>query len=130
MAEDAQHTGGVMQIKFYFDEDALRHSLARALRERGVDVLIAEEAGMRERDDEEHLEFATARGRVLYSFNVGDFCRIHTECIVSNKSHAGIVLAPQQRYSVGEQMRRLMRIVNARTAEQMVDQLEFLSNWG
>jgi uncharacterized protein (DUF433 family) len=24
----------------------------------------------------------------------------------------------------------LMQIVNARTAEQMVDQLEFLSNWG
>ncbi len=119
-----------MQIKFYFDEDALRISLARALRERGVDVLTAEEAGMRERDDEEHLEFATARGRVLYSFNTGDFCRIHTEYIVSNKSHAGIILGQQQRYSVGEQMRRLMRIVNARTAEQMVDQLEFLSNWG
>lgn len=119
-----------MQIKFYFDEDALRVSLARAMRERGVDVLTAEEAGMRERDDEEHLEFATARGRVLYSFNVNDFCRIHTEYIVSTKSHAGIILGQQQRYSVGEQMRRLMRIVNARTAEQMVDQLEFLSNWG
>lgn len=129
MAEDAQYTGGVMQIKFYFDEDALRHSLARAMRERSVDVLTAEEAGMRGRDDEEHLEFATAQGRVLYSFNIGDFCRIHTERIVSNKSHAGIVLAPQQRYGVGEQMRRLMRIVNARTAEQMIDQLEFLNSW-
>lgn len=119
-----------MQIKFYFDEDALRHSLARALRDRGVDVLTAEEAGMRGRDDEEHLDLATAQGRVLYSFNIGDFCRIHTKCIASNKSHAGIILAKQQRYSVGEQMRRLLRIVNARTAEQMIDQLEFLSNWG
>jgi hypothetical protein len=30
----------------------------------------------------------------------------------------------------GEQMRRLMRIVNTRTVEQMTNQLEFLSNWG
>lgn len=119
-----------MQIKLYLDEDALHRRLKQAMRERGVDVLTAEEAGMRERDDEDHLDFATAQGRVLYSFNMGDFCRIHTEHIVSNKSHAGIILALQQRYGIGEQMRRLMRIVNARTAEQMVNQLEFLSNWG
>ncbi len=119
-----------MQIKLYFDEDALHRSLKQALRERGVDVLTAEEAGMRERDDEEHLDFASAQGRVLYSFNIGDYCGIHTEYIVSKKSHAGIILAPQQRYSIGEQMRRLMRIVNARTAEQMINQLEFLSSWG
>jgi hypothetical protein len=119
-----------MQIKLYFDEDALHRRLKQALRERGVDVLTAEEAGMRERDDKEHLDFATAQGRVLYSFNIGDYCGIHTECIVSNKSHSGIILAPQQRYSIGEQMRRLTRIVNVRTAEQMINQLEFLSNWG
>ncbi|MGH9939534.1 MAG: DUF5615 family PIN-like protein [Blastocatellia bacterium] len=119
-----------MQIKLYFDEDALHRRLKQAMRERGVDILTADEAGMRERDDTDHLDFATAQGRVLYSFNMGDFCGIHTEYIVSDKSHAGIILAPQQRYSVGEQMRRLTRIVNARTAEQMIDQLEFLSNWG
>jgi len=119
-----------MVIRLYFDEDSQDGDVVRAVRSRGLNALTANEAGMRHRLDEEHLDFATAQGRVLYSFNVGDFCRIHTECIVSNKSHAGIILAPQQRYSVGEQMRRLMRIVNARTAEQMVDQLEFLSNWG
>lgn len=79
-----------MQIKlFYFDEDALRISLARAMRERGVDVVTAEKAGMRGRDDEEHLEFATAQGRVLYSFNIGDYCRIHSERIISQ-----IILTP------------------------------------
>jgi hypothetical protein len=29
------------------------------------------------RKDEEHLNFATAQGRELYSFNVGDFYEIH-----------------------------------------------------
>ena len=117
-----------MQIRLYFDEDALHRRLKQALNERGVDVLTSEEAGMRERDDKDHLDFATAQGRVLYSFNIRNYCRIHTECIVSDKPHAGMILAPQQRYSIGEQMRRLMRIVNARTAEQMTNQLEFLSN--
>jgi hypothetical protein len=119
-----------MVIRLYFDEDSQDSDVVLAVRSRGVDALTANEAGMQHRLDEEHLDFATAQGRVLYSFNVGDFSNLHIEYIVSNKSHAGIIIGQQQRYSVGEQMRRLMRIVNARTAEQMVDQLEFLSNWG
>ncbi len=51
----------------------MRCALIRALRARGVDVTTALEAGMIGREDREHLDYATARGRVLYSFNVGDF---------------------------------------------------------
>ncbi len=42
---------------------------------------------------------------------------------------AGIILAPQQRYGIGEQLRRLLRIHAHRTAEDMANQLEFLSHW-
>lgn len=38
----------------------MRSALVRALRARGVDVLTALDAGMIERSDEEHLEYATA----------------------------------------------------------------------
>ena len=51
-------------------------ALVAALRARGVDVLTAHEAKMIEREDDEHLGFATTEGRVLYSFNVGDYCRL------------------------------------------------------
>jgi hypothetical protein len=52
--------------------------LVQAIRARGVDVITALDAGMIERADEEHLDYATAQGRVLYSFNAGDFYRLHT----------------------------------------------------
>jgi DNA-binding transcriptional MerR regulator len=119
-----------MQIRLYLDEDAQQGSLVKALRERGVNVQTAEEASMRNQDDSNHLDFATAHGRVLYSFNICDYSRIHSEYISQNKMHAGIILAPQQRYSVGEQMRRLLRIINSKTAEQMQNNVEFLSAWG
>ena len=107
----------------------MRNALVIALRARGVDVLTALEAGMIERSDEEHLDYATAQGRVLCSFNVGDFYRLHTTYITQGKSHAGIILARQQRYSVGEQMRRLLKFIATKSAEQMKDQVGFLSFW-
>lgn len=45
------------------------------------------------------------------------------------RNHAGIIVVPQQQYSVGEELRRIMRLASARTAEQMLNQLEFLSRW-
>ena len=67
--------------------------------------------------------------RVLYSFNVGDFYHLHTVWLAQGRSHAGIILAPQQHYSVGDQMRRLLRLIAARSAEEMRDHVEFLSAW-
>lgn len=119
-----------MQLRLYLDEDAQRGSLLKALRERGVDVETANEAGLVKVPDERHLVYATAQSRALYSFNIGDYNRLHAECLQRNETHAGIILAPQQRYSTGEQLRRLLRIINTKTAEQMRDQLEFLSAWG
>lgn len=63
-------------------------------------------------------------------FNASDFCRIHTEFLSQGRSHTGIILAPQRRYSIGERMRRLLKLIAARTAEQMHNQLESLSDWG
>lgn len=79
------------------------------------------------RDDEEHLEVATSQGRVVYSFNDRDFYRIHAEWIAAQRDHSGIVLAEQQRYSVGEQLRRLSRLTETLSAEEMRNRIEFLS---
>jgi hypothetical protein len=66
---------------------------------------------------------------VLYSFNVRDFYRLHTAFLAQGKAHAGIILAPQQCCAVGEQMRRLLRLIAAKSAEDMQNQVEFLSAW-
>ncbi len=116
-------------IRLYVDEDAMDKDVVQALRARGVDVLAASETEMIKHSDTEHLEFATVQGRVLYSFNIKDFYRLHQAYLTEGKSHTGIILARQQRYSVGEQTRRLLKLIAARSAEEMKSQVEFLGNW-
>jgi hypothetical protein len=95
-----------------------------------MDVTTAYSEGMIGKDDHEHLDYATSQGRVLFSFNRGDFYRLHTQYLAQGKSHAGIILARQQRYSVGEQMRRILKLSAAKSAEDMQNRVEFLSAWG
>jgi uncharacterized protein with PIN domain len=116
-------------IRLYIDEDAMDRDLLRALRARGVDVVAANEVGMVHRPDEEHLAYAASEGRVIYTFNVGDFCRLHGEWMAAGQDHAGIIVARQQSYSVGEQMRRVLNLMAARSADDMRNRLEFLSDW-
>lgn len=92
-----------MKIALYFDEDSQDTTLIRALRSRGVDVITAAEAGMNGRTDEEQLQWSTTHGRVLYSCNARDFYKLHTSLLKLGESHCGIILAPQQQYSIGEQ---------------------------
>jgi hypothetical protein len=42
----------------------------------------------------------------LYTFNVSDFYRLHKAWAGAGREHAGMILASQQRFSVGEQLRR------------------------
>jgi hypothetical protein len=119
-----------MTIRLYFDEDSMRHSLVRALRSRGIDVITALDADMVERPDADHLAYAARQGRVLCSSNAGDFYRLHSELLATGKSHAGIILIPQQRYTVGDQMRRVLKLIAVRSAADMQNHVEFLSAWG
>jgi hypothetical protein len=119
-----------MTIRLYMDEDTMDQALVQALQVRNVDVITALDAGMIEREDVEHLDYATEQGCVLCSFNVRDFYRLHSEYMAQGKLHAGIILMRQQYYSVGEQMRRLLRLVASKSADEMENWVEFLSAWG
>lgn len=116
-----------MRIRLYFDEDAMDGDLVHALRIRGIDVTSALEQEMVRGSDTDHLEFATSQSRVLYSFNIGDFQRLHSEYLTQGKHHPGIILCQQQRYSSGEQMRRLLNIVGRVSAEEIRGSIIFLS---
>lgn len=119
-----------MKIRLYLDEDAMDGDLVRALRLRGADVQTALEAGLINHPDDEHLAYAARQERALYSFNVVDFMTLHTVYMAEGKHHAGIILAQQQRYHVGEQMRRLLKLTGTKSAENLHDNIEFLSAWG
>ena len=118
-----------MTLYLYLDEDSMDQDLVRALRARGVDIVTALEAGMIERADEDHLNWATSQNRVVYSFNVGDFYHLHMSFLAQGRPHAGMILAVQQRFSVGEQLRRLLRLVAARSSDDMRNHVEFLGSW-
>ncbi|MBI3411595.1 MAG: DUF5615 family PIN-like protein [Planctomycetes bacterium] len=118
------------QISLYIDEDAMHSRLVTALRSRGVTVVTVVDVGLTEKTDEEQLAFATERECVLYTFNVSDFYRLHTQWISAGREHAGMILAPQRRFSVGEQLRRILRLRANRTMATMRNQVEFLGNWG
>jgi len=115
-----------MQIRLYIDEDAMARAFVQGLRARGVDLTTVIEAGMNERDDREQLQYSTAHGRVLYTFNVGHFCNIHKSYMTEKKSHSGIIVVNRQRYSVGEQIRRLLSLIGSTSGEDMIDSLRFL----
>jgi hypothetical protein len=114
----------------YVDEDAMDSDLIAALRSRGVPSITASDAGLIGKPDEEQLVFAAAHGCAVYTFNVSDFYQLHIEWVRAGREHAGMILSPQQRFSVGEQLRRILRLRAAITIEGMQNQVEFLGNWG
>ena len=118
------------RLQIYIDEDAMDGDLVAALRSRGVTVLTVLDAGLVGKSDAEQLAFSSERGCVLHTFNVCDFYRLHAEWVSAGRTHGGIVLAPQQRFPVGEQVRRLLRLRAIEPAGCMGDTIEFLANWG
>lgn len=106
-------------IRLYLDADAQKGSFTLALRLRGVDVVTANEVGLCDAADLEQLAQAAAHGLALYTFNVGDFMALHTAYLAGGKERAGIIFGEQQRYGVGEQMRRLLRLVQMTSHEGM-----------
>ncbi len=113
-------------VRLYVDEDASESAVILGLRARGVDLVTTCETGRLATSDESQLAFATEVGRVIYTFNASDFARLHREFLESGRVHAGIVVIPEQRYSIGEKIRRLASFVQATTGDAMRNRMEFL----
>src|SRR3990172_878015 len=108
-----------MAIKFYSDEH-VSPAVVNGLRQRGIDVLTAKEAGMLGMPDEKHLELASTQGRVIFTQD-SDFLRFHSKGI----NHHGIVYA-HQRTPVSQIIQGLTLIYQILTEEEMNNQIEFL----
>lgn len=64
----------------------------------------------------------------IFTFNRGNFFRLHTAWLRNDQHHAGIIVSDQ--LGTGVVMRRLLRLIDAKTADYdyMKDQFEFLSS--
>ncbi len=113
------------KIALYMDEDSTSRSLLMSLRSRGVDVTTALEINRLGYSDEDQLIWATSMGRTVYSYNVKDFYSLHTQFLEQGRNHAGLILVQQQKYSIGELLRGVLRLVNVLSSEDMINQIEF-----
>jgi hypothetical protein len=111
------------------DEDMMSHSLVNALRSRGIDVKTVLEEKREGFSDESQLKWATREGRIICTANIADFIQLHIRFIEIGQEHSGIILVTQQQYSVGGYLRALMKLISSKTAEDMVNQIEFLSDY-
>ncbi len=113
-------------IRLYTDEDVYG-SVAGKLREGGLDSVSTPEANRLGESDASQLEWAAKQGRVLLTFNVAHFTRLHDDWIARSRNHAGIIVSTQR--PIGDLLRRVRALAYSLGAEEMRDRLEFLSNW-
>ena len=114
------------RIRLYIDEDAAENALVAGLVAAGYDVLTTHQASALGDSDIDQLEFASREGRTIYTLNVDDFARMHASFLASGGNHAGIITIPEQRYSVGEKLRRLLSHLGATSAEDMHNVITYL----
>ncbi len=75
-------------VRLCFDED-VHKKIALALRLRGYDVISVHEVKNQGIPDYTQLEYAVSEQRAIFTFNIGDFQRLHKGYIESGKEHFG-----------------------------------------
>jgi hypothetical protein len=110
-------------IRLYLDEDVHKR-LAVALRLRQFDVISVHEWGRQGLSDKEQLVLAAQSGRALFTYNIADYLKLHLDWHARGETHAGIILSDQ--LSLSETLRRLLRLLNHVTADEILGQAYWL----
>lgn len=116
-------SGDSLFIRLYLDEDVHKR-LVSALRLRQFDVVSVHELGRKGLSDAAQLVLATQAGRALFTYNVADFLKLQLDWHARGETHAGLILSDQ--LSLSETLRRLLRLLNYVTADEMRGQAYWL----
>jgi hypothetical protein len=112
------------RIRFHLDEHC-DPDIARQLRALGGDVTTTVDAGLLHAGDEDHLAYALATGRVVFTQD-RDYLRLNAAGV----PHAGIAFCKQQALSLGEVIAFLALMWEIYEPEDMVGRVEFLRSLG
>ena len=82
-------------MKLILDEH-INPEIGCQLRRMGYDVISVSEAGLRGIGDENLLAYAAGKGRVLVTYNIGDFQLLLREWRRAGRSHAGILFISEK----------------------------------
>jgi hypothetical protein len=117
-----------LSIRSYFDHH-VPERFALDLRLRGFDALMAREVGNERASDEAHLRWATEHGRVVITSDFDDYPILADKWFFEGRDHAGIILLEQPRWtSYGGFLRRLLRLLDTLTADDMRNRVEWLDH--
>jgi hypothetical protein len=111
----------VSELRFYLDENDPTE-VGRQLRSSSIDAVTVRDLGQLGRADRDHLQNATAMGRMLCTHDQ-DFLRLAAE----GAEHAGIAFSPQNRVSIGGWVRELRALHTRFDSEQVRNLVFFLS---
>lgn len=122
----AASAGSEAKPRLHLDADTSIKALERALRSKGHDVTRTPTDWMPlDASDEEQLRRATARGRIVFTFNVRDFLALASK----QDRHAGVVLAAQSSWSLSDLIAALDRLLSQTTASDWIGQVRWLNQW-
>jgi predicted nuclease of predicted toxin-antitoxin system len=113
-----------MSLALYMDVH-IRHEITRGLRLRQVDVLTAQEDGMRRAADPLLLDRATALNRVLFT-NDEDLLREGARRQQAGEVIAGVIYAHQLYVSVGQCVKDLELIAKSCDPVDLANQVWYL----
>jgi len=107
-------------IKLYLDED-VHKKIALSLRLKGYNVISAHEVQNQGISDYKQLQYAISEQRAIFTFNVGDFDRLHKEYMQSGKEHFGILLSKQIPFS--DTLKRLIHFLFTHSSREVKNNL-------
>ena len=94
-------------IQFFTDEDVYG-AVATQLQNSGFDAVSTPDADRLGVSDESQLAWAAQENRVLVTFNVSDFARLHYQWLGDGRHHAGVIVSRQR--PIGEVVRGLLHM--------------------
>jgi hypothetical protein len=110
-------------IELYLDED-VNVLVAKLLQGRGFSATTTRAEGQLQNSDAEQLAFAVSEQKTFLTHNRADYDALAEKYLEEGKTHYGIILAV--RHPPYELVRRLMRILNNLTADEMENQIRYI----
>lgn len=107
------------KLTFYLDE-SVNIAVGEGLKRRGVIVISARDANNLGHSDKEQLDYAARKNFVVVTHD-DDFLKMAMKF-----KHKGIIYVHQQKYNVGDLIRRLKLLWDIAEQKDMLNHVEFL----
>jgi hypothetical protein len=106
------------KIRFYLDEN-MQVAIAEQLRTRGIDAVTVLDLGLLGDEDINHLQKATALGRVICTHDTD-----YVDLAAQGLEHSGIVIGSHVYHTIGDWVKFLELVHGVYEAEEMINRVE------